>query len=249
MGRAILLLAAAVLAVATPAPASAHPVGVHVAPLRQAATTAVRPWPRAQRQDDAFTLVEAQNGAVVRSRPSGPIASRCRSGRRSGRPPGSGRQDLAGRALGTGRPSVATERSYRMDLAARTPDGQEPDLGRGIRLPPAGEPHARRPGDALVRRRRRHRRVAHTGRPVQRHRPDRDGRPRRAVRLVAFGLAGHQPNLPAGWSGGDQLAIHGTNAPSSLGMAASACCLRVQSTALGTLKRYLHPGTPVIIEA
>ena len=65
----------------------------------------------------------------------------------------------------------------------------------------------------------------------------------------AFGLSGHQPNLPAGWSGGDQLAIHGTNAPSSLGTAASAGCLRVSSTALGILKRYLHPGTPVIIEA
>ncbi len=65
----------------------------------------------------------------------------------------------------------------------------------------------------------------------------------------AFGLSGHQPNLPAGWSGGDQLAIHGTNSPSSLGTAASAGCLRVSSTALGILKRYLRPGTPVVIEA
>jgi lipoprotein-anchoring transpeptidase ErfK/SrfK len=64
----------------------------------------------------------------------------------------------------------------------------------------------------------------------------------------AFGLSGHQPNLPAGWSGGDQLAIHGTNVPSSLGTAASAGCLRVSATALGILKRYLRPGTPVIIE-
>jgi len=63
----------------------------------------------------------------------------------------------------------------------------------------------------------------------------------------AFGLSGHQPHLPAGWTGGDQLAIHGTNDPASLGTAASAGCLRVSATALGVLKRALRPGTPVVI--
>jgi len=63
----------------------------------------------------------------------------------------------------------------------------------------------------------------------------------------AFGLSGHQPHLPPGWTGGDQLAIHGTNDPSSLGTAASAGCLRVSSGALYVLKRALEPGTPVII--
>lgn len=63
----------------------------------------------------------------------------------------------------------------------------------------------------------------------------------------AFGLSGHQPNLPVGWSGGDQLAIHGTNAPSSIGTAASAGCLRVSASALATLRRYVRLGTPVVI--
>jgi lipoprotein-anchoring transpeptidase ErfK/SrfK len=63
----------------------------------------------------------------------------------------------------------------------------------------------------------------------------------------AFGLSGHQPNLPPGWTGGDQLAIHGTNQPSLLGRAVSAGCLRVANAALGVLRRYLRPGTPVII--
>ena len=63
----------------------------------------------------------------------------------------------------------------------------------------------------------------------------------------AFGLSGHQPNLPAGWSGGDQLAIHGTNDPASIGTPASAGCLRVSATALSVLKRVLRPGTPVVI--
>jgi L,D-transpeptidase-like protein len=63
----------------------------------------------------------------------------------------------------------------------------------------------------------------------------------------AFGLSGHQPNLPPGWGGGNQLAIHGTNAPSSIGTAASAGCLRVSAAALATLKRHLRLGTPVVI--
>ena len=39
-------------------------------------------------------------------------------------------------------------------------------------------------------------------------------------------LNGHQPKLPAGWQGGDRLAIHGTNSPGTIGAAASAGCLR-----------------------
>jgi hypothetical protein len=63
----------------------------------------------------------------------------------------------------------------------------------------------------------------------------------------AFGLSGHQPHLPPGWTGGDQLAIHGTNDPATIGARASAGCLHVSATALTILKRALRPGTPVII--
>jgi lipoprotein-anchoring transpeptidase ErfK/SrfK len=63
----------------------------------------------------------------------------------------------------------------------------------------------------------------------------------------AFGLSGHQPRLPAGWTGGDQLAIHGTDAPWTIGTAASAGCLRVSAAALVVLRRHLRPGTPVVI--
>ncbi|MDQ4058538.1 MAG: L,D-transpeptidase [Actinomycetota bacterium] len=64
----------------------------------------------------------------------------------------------------------------------------------------------------------------------------------------AFGLSGIQPKLPVGWSGGDQLAIHGTNDPSSIGTAASAGCLRVSERALDRLKPVLRLGTPVVIK-
>lgn len=65
----------------------------------------------------------------------------------------------------------------------------------------------------------------------------------------AFGISGIQPDLPPGWSGGNQLAIHGTNDPSSLGRSASAGCLRVSERVLDRLKGLLRIGTPVIVQA
>ncbi len=63
----------------------------------------------------------------------------------------------------------------------------------------------------------------------------------------AFGLSGIQPNLPAGWDGGNQLAIHGTSDPGSIGTSASAGCLRVSEDSLDRLIPLLDLGTPVII--
>lgn len=63
----------------------------------------------------------------------------------------------------------------------------------------------------------------------------------------AFGISGIQPNLPPGWTGGNQLAIHGTNDPSSIGRSASAGCLRVSERSLDRLKPLLQLGTPVIV--
>jgi lipoprotein-anchoring transpeptidase ErfK/SrfK len=63
----------------------------------------------------------------------------------------------------------------------------------------------------------------------------------------AFGISGIQPHLPPGWQGGNQLAIHGTNNPGSIGEAASAGCLRVSRRALERLKPLLTLGTPVTI--
>jgi lipoprotein-anchoring transpeptidase ErfK/SrfK len=68
-----------------------------------------------------------------------------------------------------------------------------------------------------------------------------------ALGTFAFGISGIQPHLPAGWSGGNQLAIHGTNDPSSIGTSASAGCVRVSEWALDRFKPLLRLGTPVII--
>ena len=63
----------------------------------------------------------------------------------------------------------------------------------------------------------------------------------------AFGISGIQPKLPPGWSGGNQLAIHGTNDPSSIGRSASAGCMRVSERSLDQLQPLLQLGTPVIV--
>ena len=63
----------------------------------------------------------------------------------------------------------------------------------------------------------------------------------------AFGISGIQTHLPPGWTGGDQLAIHGTSAPGTIGTSASAGCLRVSERMLDRLRPLLRLGTPVTI--
>jgi hypothetical protein len=62
-------------------------------------------------------------------------------------------------------------------------------------------------------------------------------------------LNGEQPNLPAGWQGGNRLAIHGTNSPGTIGAAASAGCLRAGDADLRVLMRRVPLGTPVFIKS
>jgi len=63
----------------------------------------------------------------------------------------------------------------------------------------------------------------------------------------AFGISGIQPRLPAGWSGGNQLAIHGTSSRATIGRSVSAGCVRVSEGALARLKPLLRLGTPVVV--
>lgn len=60
-------------------------------------------------------------------------------------------------------------------------------------------------------------------------------------------LSGHQPHLPAGWPGGDRLAIHGTDSPATIGTAASAGCLRAADADLQAVMHRVPLGTPVFI--
>jgi lipoprotein-anchoring transpeptidase ErfK/SrfK len=60
-------------------------------------------------------------------------------------------------------------------------------------------------------------------------------------------LNGHQPNTPPGWTGGNRLAIHGTDTPATIGTAASAGCLRAADADLQVLMAKVPLGTPVFI--
>jgi hypothetical protein len=60
-------------------------------------------------------------------------------------------------------------------------------------------------------------------------------------------LSGHQPNLPAGWIGGNRMAIHGT--PGSIGGAISHGCLRASDPDMISLFARVPLGTPVFIHA
>jgi lipoprotein-anchoring transpeptidase ErfK/SrfK len=62
-------------------------------------------------------------------------------------------------------------------------------------------------------------------------------------------LSAHQPNLPAGWRGGDRIAVHGTNDPGSIGTAASSGCPRASAADMRFLLRVVPLGAPVFVRA
>jgi hypothetical protein len=62
-------------------------------------------------------------------------------------------------------------------------------------------------------------------------------------------LSGTQPNLPAGWTGGDRLAIHGTPDEGTVGGRESAGCLHARTNDLRRLMKVVPLGAPVRIHA
>jgi hypothetical protein len=62
-------------------------------------------------------------------------------------------------------------------------------------------------------------------------------------------LSAHQPNLPAGWTGGNRIAIHGTNNPASIGVPSSAGCPHAGYADMQALMRRVPLGAPVFIRA
>jgi hypothetical protein len=60
-------------------------------------------------------------------------------------------------------------------------------------------------------------------------------------------LSATQPNLPAGWAGGNRIAIHGTLSASDFGRAVSAGCVHASDSELRYLMRTVPLGTPVVI--
>lgn len=61
-------------------------------------------------------------------------------------------------------------------------------------------------------------------------------------------LSATQPNLPAGWTGGNRIAIHGTLSSSDFGNAVSAGCVHASDENLRYLMSIVPLGTPVVIQ-
>ncbi|HEY6053736.1 MAG TPA: L,D-transpeptidase, partial [Gaiellaceae bacterium] len=62
----------------------------------------------------------------------------------------------------------------------------------------------------------------------------------------ALGISAFSPVL-TGWAQGGPVAIHGTDAPWSIGQAVSNGCIRVPNEVLTRMFRLAVAGTPVII--
>jgi len=65
----------------------------------------------------------------------------------------------------------------------------------------------------------------------------------------ALALTGRQPNVPQGWTGGDRIAIHGTNKEDSLGTPASSGCLRASDADMRWMLKRIPVGAQVRIKA
>jgi lipoprotein-anchoring transpeptidase ErfK/SrfK len=247
MGRRISLLVA-VFALVQASPAGAMPTRLAGGRTAPAAVATVSTAPPRHTPRHRFILVDESAGTVVRSAPAGRVI-----GRLPGRTPLGTATWLWALATSpdgrwarvvlpwrpNGRTGWVTLRGVR---SVRTRTWVQADLSRR-RVTLMHGSHAVGSFVAAVG-------AAASPTPIGRFSvtdPIATGDPGGPFGWYAFGLSGHQPHLPPGWSGGDQLAIHGTNDPSSLGTAASAGCLRVSATALGILKRALRPGTHIVI--
>jgi lipoprotein-anchoring transpeptidase ErfK/SrfK len=219
--------------------------------VRSAPVSSPLPKPR-PRADERFLIarVRAGRSVTVRARPGGPVLARLGSRTEFG----SSRalsvvRVRRGRWLGVTAPELGNGRLGWIDARggavsyARTPLRIEVDLSARRLVLRAGKRVVRRmtvsvgrPGSATP-----------TGRfAVTDKLPG--SRYSSYYGCCILALSGRQPNLPAGWTGGDRLAIHGTPG-NAVGRAASAGCLHATEADLRALMRTVPLGTPVVIGA
>jgi hypothetical protein len=226
-----------------------------VAPRPDAVRTAPvsNPLPRPRPAADKRSLiVRVRDGesVTVRSRPGGSVLARLGAQTEFGSPRSlSVVRVRRGRWLGVTAPELGNGRLGWIDARegsvayARTPLRIEVDLSSRRLVLRAGAKVVRRmtvsigrPGSATP-----------TGRFAV---TDKLSGPRYSsyYGCCILALSGRQPNLPAGWTGGDRLAIHGTPG-NAVGRAASAGCLHATESDLRALMRSVPLGTPVVIHA
>ena len=208
------------------------------------------PTVRPRREDDRFLIARVRAGetVTVRARPGGPVLARLGGETEFG----SSRalsvvRVRRGRWLGVAAPELGNGRLGWIDARegaisyARTPLRIDVDLSeRRLVVRSAGRVVRRmtvsvgRPGSTTP-----------TGRFAV---TDKLSGPRfsPSYGCCILALSGRQTSLPAGWTGGDRLAIHGTPT-NAVGRAASAGCLHATEADLRALMRAVPLGTPVVI--
>jgi hypothetical protein len=219
--------------------------GAQLAALRTGGLTIQPRW-----QEPALFLIARPRGSslLLRSRPGGAIVARLGISTEFGSPLRLGVVKERGRWLGvvsTRLPNGTLGWVRRTDVRLATTDiSLVLDLSRRRLL--------LKRGDRVVRRM-----VVGVGRPSA---PTPRGRFAVTDKLsgyrysAAYGccivaLSAHQPNLPAGWRGGDRIAVHGTNNPASIGVASSAGCPHAGYADMQALMRRVPLGAPVFIHA
>jgi lipoprotein-anchoring transpeptidase ErfK/SrfK len=226
----------------SPPPVQATQPPVGRPPAAQAAT---RPRPRVP---PGHAVVHVRTEAAFSERPGGPATLRLGSATEFGSPRVLGVAARRGRWLGV----VTTERpNNELAWVRRGTPGIE--LGRlrwSLHADLSRRQVALRRGGRTV-----HRLTVAIGRPGS-DTPTGRFAVTDKLRGASYGayygccilaLSGRQPNLPAGWTGGDRLAIHGTDSPATIGAPASAGCLRAGDADLELLMAKVPLGTPVFV--
>ena len=229
MGTAVIAIASLVLS-----------AGAHDGPSR---------WQRVQAPRPHVIAYVAPGHAVdLRSRPAGPVVARAGSTTEFGSPRALGVVARSGSWLGVTEAGVGANRTVWVDARAgglayaRTRLQLDIDLSSRTLL-------VRRDGVAL------RRLSVGVGRPGSSTPTGRfavtdklNGRAYSSFYgCCILALSATQRKLPAGWTGGNRVAIHGTPNSSDFGRAVSAGCVHASDADLRYLMRFVPLGTPVVI--
>jgi L,D-transpeptidase catalytic domain len=210
-------------------------------------------WVRAQppRRPAGHLIAEVRPGRslALHSRPFGPVVARVGARTPFGSPRAFGVvATQRGRWLAVTEPGIGKNRSVWVDARAgglryeRTPLELDIDLSSRALLVRRGRAVIRRASVG----------VGRAGSPTPTGRFAVTDKLDGSSYSTAYGccilaLSATQPNLPAGWNGGNRVAIHGTPSPSDFGRAVSAGCVHARDSDLRYLMRTLPLGTPVVI--
>lgn len=248
MGRPLAPLACIVV-VAAAAAVSAPATAVGRAVIDRPAGGWIRVHEQPARPGHLIARVRPGHLVSLRSRPFGPVVNSVGANTEFGSPRALGvKRTTRGRWLAVSVAGVGRNRTVWVDARAgglayaRTPLEVDVDLsGRTLTV---------RRGDAVVRSMRVG--VGRAGSPTPTGRfavTDKLSGPAfsAAYGCCILALSATQPNLPAGWTGGNRIAIHGTLSAGDFGRAVSAGCVHAREADLRYLMRVLPLGTPVVI--